>query len=181
MHTRRSFLLSAGATAAAVAGSSATAFAANETVQVGVIGAGGRARHLLRSLVKIPGVRVTAVSDVWDAALAETQKQLGQELPATKHYPDLLDRKDVDAVMIGSPDHWHVPMTVDAVAAGKDVYVEKPLTKTVEEGAVVDKAVAASGRVVQVGYQQRSWPHFRAAGELVASGKLGKIGLVLSS
>src|SRR3954466_10757788 len=111
MHTRRSFLPSAGATAAAVAGSSATAFAAGETLNVGLIGTGGRCRHLLRSLVKIPGVRVTALSDIWDAALAETRKILGGGEPfVTKHYPDLLARKDIDAVLIASPDHWHVPM-----------------------------------------------------------------------
>src|SRR3954469_21084943 len=116
MHTRRSFLLSAGAV---VAGSSAGAFAANETLNVGLIGTGGRCRHLLRSLVKIPGVRMTAISDVRNDALAETQKQLGKEVPAIRRYADLLQRKDVDAVLIASPDHWHVPMTVDACAAGK--------------------------------------------------------------
>src|SRR3954469_7886795 len=85
MHTRRSFLLNAGASAIAVAGSSATAFAANEVLNVGLIGTGGRCRHLLKSLVKIPGVRVMAISDVRDDALAETQKQLGKtELLVTK-------------------------------------------------------------------------------------------------
>src|SRR5439155_24376596 len=86
MHTRRSFLLAAGAV---VAGSSATAFAANETLNVGLIGTGGRCRHLLKSLVKIPGVRVTAISDVRDDAIAETRKQLGKaEVVVTKHYPE---------------------------------------------------------------------------------------------
>jgi predicted dehydrogenase len=176
MHTRRSFLVSAGATAVAVAGSSATAFAANETLNVGLIGTGGRCRHLLRSLVKIPGVRVTAISDVRDDALAETRKQLGKtELVVTKHYPELLERKDIQAVLIASPDHWHVPMTVDACAAGKDVYVEKPLTHDLSEGAAVIAAQNDHKRIVQVGTQQRSMPHIAKAREIVRAGGIGKV------
>jgi predicted dehydrogenase len=176
MHTRRSFLLSAGATAVAVAGSSATAFAANETLNVGLIGTGGRCRHLLKSLVKIPGVRVIAISDVRDDAIAETRKQLGKtELVVTKHYPDLLERKDIQAVLIASPDHWHVPMTVDACAASKDVYVEKPLTHNLSEGAAVIKAQNDHKRIVQVGTQQRSMPHIAKAREIIQKGGIGKV------
>ena len=93
----------------------------------------------------------------------------------------LLERKDIDAVVIGSPDHWHVPMTIDAVKAGKDVYVEKPVSHTIEEGEALVKVLAAAKQVVQVGYQQRSWEHFKLARDIVASGKLGKITLVLAS
>ena len=176
MQTRRSFLLSAGATAAAIAGSSATAFAANETLNVGLIGTGGRCRHLMQSLLKIPNVRVTAVCDVWDAALDEAQKMLGKtKALATKKYQELLDRKDVDAVLIGSPDHWHVPMTVDACAAGKDVYVEKPLTHDLSEGAAVIEAQNKHKRIVQVGTQQRSMPHIAKAREIVQAGGIGKV------
>jgi predicted dehydrogenase len=176
MQTRRSFLLSAGATAVAVAGSSATAFAANETLNVGLIGTGGRCRHLLKSLVKIPGVRVTAISDVRDDAIAETKKQLGKsDLIVTKHYPGLLERKDIQAVLIASPDHWHVPMTVDACAAGKDVYVEKPLTHDLSEGAAVIKAQDDHKRIVQVGTQQRSMPHIAKAREIIQKGGIGKV------
>jgi len=176
MHTRRSFLLSAGAAAVAVAGSSATAYAAGETLNVGLIGTGGRCRHLLGSLVKIPGVRVTALSDVRDDAIAETQKRLGKtELLVTKHYPELLERKDIDAVLIASPDHWHVPMTVDACAAGKDVYVEKPLTHDLSEGQAVIDAQNKHKRIVQVGTQQRSMPHIAKAREIVQAGGIGKV------
>jgi predicted dehydrogenase len=90
----------------------------------------------------------------------------------------MLERRDLDAVVIAAPDHWHVPMTVDAVQAGKDVYLEKPVTHTLEEGPRVVKAVRDSGRIVQVGTQQRSWEHFRTAAEMVAAGKLGKVTLV---
>lgn len=176
MHTRRSFLLSAGATAAAVAGSSATAFAAGETLNVGLIGTGGRCRHLLKSLVKIHGVRVTAISDVRDDAIKATRDQLGKgELLVTKNYPELLDRKDIDAVLIASPDHWHVPMTVDACAAGKDVYVEKPLTHELAEGPAVIDAQNKHKRIVQVGTQQRSMPHIAKAREIVQAGGIGRV------
>jgi predicted dehydrogenase len=175
MQTRRSFFLSAGATAVAVAGSSATAFAANETLNVGLIGTGGRCRHLLKSLITIPNVKVTAIADVWDAALAETRKMLKDEVFTTKSYPELLARKDVDAVLIASPDHWHVPMTVDACAAGKDVYVEKPLTHELSEGKAAIDAQNKQKRIVQVGTQQRSMPHIATARELVQAGRIGKV------
>src|SRR5688500_8602320 len=123
--TRRSFLLSAGSAAAAVVtGSVATGFPANETLNLGVIGSGGRARHLLRSVPKLDKVRVAAVCDVWDVALAEGKKMADPQAYTTKKYQELLDRKDIQAVLIGSPDHWHVPLTVAACRAGKDVYVE---------------------------------------------------------
>jgi predicted dehydrogenase len=96
-------------------------------------------------------------------------------------YRAVLERTDVDAVVIGSPDHWHVPMVTDAVRAGKDAYVEKPVSHTTEEGDRLDKLMAQSDRIVQVGYQQRSWPHFIEARELVTSGKLGRISMVLTS
>jgi predicted dehydrogenase len=176
MHTRRSFLLSAGATATAIAGSSATAFAAGESLNVGLIGTGGRCRHLLKSLVKIPGVRVTAISDVRDDAIKATREQLGKgELIVTKQYDELLNRKDIDAVLIASPDHWHVPMTVDACAASKDVYVEKPLTHELAEGQAVIDAQNKHKRIVQVGTQQRSMPHIAKAREIVQAGGIGKV------
>src|SRR5512134_4026261 len=123
------------------AGYSATAkgFAANEEITVGCIGTGGRCRKLMQSLATIPGVKIAAVCDIWDYHLAEGQKLAQPGAFATKDYHALLARKDLDAVLIGTPDHWHVPITVDACAAGKDVYVEKPLTHDLSEGkAVVD-------------------------------------------
>ena len=84
----------------------------------------------------------------------------------------------MDAVIIGSPDHWHVPMVLDALKAGKDVYCEKPITHTIAEGDSLIAAVHNSSRIVQIGTQQRSWPHFAEARELVAQGKLGKVTLI---
>ena len=93
----------------------------------------------------------------------------------TKDHRALLDRKDVDAVLIATPDHWHVPITIDACAAGKDVYVEKPLTHDLAEGAAVIDAQNKHRRIVQVGMQQRSMPQFQKAFEIIRSGQLGKI------
>jgi predicted dehydrogenase len=174
--TRRSFLLSASTAAASVvAGSVATAFAANESLSVGVIGSGGRARHLLRSFPKLDNVRVVAVCDIWDKALADGRAMADAKATTTKKYQELLDNKDVQAVLIGAPDHWHVPLTIAACRAGKDVYVEKPLTHDLSEGKAVVDAQKQSQRVVQVGTQQRSMPHIAQARELIQAGKIGKV------
>ncbi len=147
----------------------------NEKLNVGGIGTGGRFRRLIGAFKKIPGVRLAAVCDVWDKHLETARALADPKALATKDYHALLDRKDIDAVIIASPDHWHVPMTVDACAAGKDVYVEKPLTHDLSEGQAVIDAQNRHRRVVQVGMQQRSMPHIQKACEIVKAGRLGKI------
>ncbi len=180
--TRRSFLLAASTAAAStISGSVATGFPANETLDVGVIGSGGRARHLMKSFPKLDKVRLVAVCDVWDVALAEGRKLADPKAVTTKKYQELLDRKDIQAVLIGSPDHWHVPLTVAACQAGKDVYVEKPLTHDLSEGKVVLEAQAKAKNVVQVGAQQRSMPHIVKARELVKAGRIGQVFKVRTS
>jgi predicted dehydrogenase len=126
-------------------------------------------------LKMIPNTAITAVCDVYDAHLAAAAKLAGGDVFQTKHYPELLERGDVDAVIIGSPDHWHVPMTVDACAAGKDVYVEKPLTHDLSEGPKVIAAQKKSRRVVQVGTQQRSMPQIIKAKEILDAGGIGEV------
>ncbi len=168
---RRHFLI-ASATAVAA---SRKAIGANDTISVGIIGSGGRARHLMKSLVKIPGVRISAVCDIWDQALIEGRKLADASATTTKRYQELLDMKGIDAVLIGSPDHWHVPLTIAACEAKKDVYVEKPLTHDLAEGKAVIAAQNDHSRIVQVGTQQRSMPHIQAARELVQTGKIGKV------
>lgn len=169
---RRYFLAAAGVAAGA---KSAFGYPANETVNVGCIGTGGRCRRLMRRLADVPGTRITAVCDIWDEALAQAQAIAGPQAFATEDYHELLGRSDVDAVLIGSPDHWHVPMTIEACRAGKDVFVEKPLTHDLAEGEAVIRAQDENERVVQVGTQQRSMPQFRRALEILESGKLGAI------
>src|SRR5215472_2416492 len=138
---RRSFLKGVGFAAGYAA--RPRVYAANETIAVGCIGTGGRCRELMRALARLPGVRITAVADIWDAALAEGRKLADRQAFATRDYRQVLDRADVDAVVIGTPDHWHTPMTIEACAAGKDVYVEKPLTHEIAEGPLV---IAAQNR-----------------------------------
>lgn len=172
---RRDFL---AATSALLAGSlteTARGFAANDTLRVGLIGCGGRCRHLAKSFPGLPNVTITAVCDVWDNNLAEGLKIAGPKAFATKNHEELLARKDVDAVLIGSPDHWHVPLTVDACKAGKDVYVEKPLTHDLDEGKAAVQAQNDHKRVVQVGTQQRSMTHIIKAYELLKAGTIGKV------
>src|SRR5262245_40402662 len=156
--SRRTFL----AASAALPLTSAAA-GTNETINVGCIGTGGRCRTLMQSLAKIKNVRLVAVCDVWDKALGEAKKLADKKAFATRNYHDVLKRKDIQAVLIGSPDHWHAPMTVDAVKASKDVYVEKPLTHSLAEGKTVLDAVKASKCMVQVGTQQRSMAHIKKA------------------
>ena len=174
---RREFLRQAAGSAAVLAGMTATTrgFFANETVNVGCIGTGGRCRHLMRALAGIQGVRVTAVCDVWDVNLAEGKKLADPAATTSRDFRQLLDRSDVDAVLVATPDHWHVPITVAACAAGKDVYVEKPLTHDLAEGPAAIEAQNRHQRIVQVGTQQRSMPHIQKAREILKSGQLGEI------
>lgn len=185
-HSRREVLESLGIGTAGLllGGYTATArgFARNETLNIGVIGCGGRARgRLMPALKKFPGVNFVALCDVYDAHrdaaafVAAGNGKKDKQLFTTRYHEELLDRKDVDAVIVATPDHWHVPITIDACAAGKDVYVEKPLTHKLDEGQAVIDAQNRHNRVVQVGAQQRSMPQFHIARKIVAEGKLGDI------
>jgi predicted dehydrogenase len=178
--TRRTFLEMIGGAGAAAAGSlvtleSAKGYAANDTLEVACLGTGGRCKALMKSLAQVPGVRIAAVCDVYDKHLDSARQLADPRAVATKHYGELLERKDIDAVLIGSPDHWHVPMAVDACNAGKDVYVEKPLTHDLAEGSAIIDAQNRNKKVVQVGMQQRSMPHIQKARELVKAGRIGQV------
>ena len=177
---RRDWL--AASTVAAVQGlATGRATAAADTLRLAVLGSGGRARHLLRSVVKIPGLDLVAIAEVRDDQVATTRKHLTDiapakaDIPASRDFRALLERKDIDAVLIGSPDHWHAPMTIAACQAGKHVYVEKPLTHAPSEAKALRAAQAASKSICQVGMQQRSMPHIQKAGELIRSGAIGKV------
>ena len=167
---RRSFLIAGGLTALAAT----RVLGANDTLRVGVIGAGGRMNDLLNAADKAGPYQIVAVSDVY-APRRDAIKERSKGT-ATTHvdYRDVL-HQDIDAVFIASPDHWHVRMAVDAIAAGKDVYLEKPVTHTFEEGAVLTRAVRSSKQILQCGMQQRSWSHFRDAVDLIQGGSLGRV------
>src|SRR5215468_5764275 len=168
---RRSFLIATGLTALA----STRVLGANDTLRIGVIGAGGRMNGLLDSADKTgANYQIVAVSDVY-APRRDAIKERAKST-ATTHadYREVL-QQPIDAVFIGSPDHWHVPMAVDALAAGKDVYLEKPVTHTIEEGSTLARAVRSSKQILQCGMQQRSWSHFRDAVDLIQGGSLGRV------
>ncbi len=168
---RRSFLVASGLTALA----STKAFGASNTLRVGVIGAGGRMRNLLDAADALGSYEIVAVSDVY-APHCDAVKARSNGL-ATTHvdYREVLDQKDIDAVLIATPDHWHVRVATAAIAAGKDVYLEKPVTHTLEEGAPLIRAVRSSKQILQCGMQQRSWSHFRNAVDLIQGGSLGRV------
>ncbi len=167
---RREFIAAAAGVASA-----AVAYPASDTVNIGCIGTGGRCRRLMSNLADVPGTRIAAVCDIWDDALAQAAQIAGKDALVTKDYRELLAREDIDAVLIGAPDHWHVPMTVDACDSGKDVYVEKPLTHDLGEGHAVIRAQNDNDRIVQVGTQQRSMPQFLRAREVLKQGRLGSV------
>jgi predicted dehydrogenase len=167
---RRSFLIASGITALA----STRVLGANDTLRVGVIGAGGRMRTLLDCADQSGPYQIAAVADVYKPH-RDAAKERSEGL-ATTHvdYREVLD-KNVDAVFIATPDHWHVRIATDALAAGKDVYLEKPVTHTLEEGRALVHAARSSKQVLQCGMQQRSWAHFRNAVDLIQGGGLGRV------
>lgn len=188
--TRRTILKSGFAALAVPAIIPQAAFGANDRIAVGAIGIGRISRiHDLKEVFKVADARVVAVSDLDSKRLAlgkqlvdETYSaQSGKPWTATATYSDyreLLARKDIDAVIISTPDHQHALNTVHAVRAGKDVYLQKPASLTIAEGRIMADEVKKSGRILQIGSQQRSddpWPQFRRACELVRNGRIGEL------
>ena len=133
--TRRVFLTTTSSVALGARMAAASVQGANNRVRVAIIGTGGRARGLMNQLKPIAGVEIVAICDVFEPRLLQAAEIAGPAALKTAEYRRILDDREIDAVLIGSPDHWHKKMTLDAVAAGKDVYVEKPVSHTIEEGA----------------------------------------------
>ena len=152
--------------------------AANDKIVVGVIGCGGQGRTNMRDFLRQPDVEIAAVCDVYDANLHQAVEMTDGKATGYKDFRKLLERKDIDAVIIATPDHWHALPMIQACEAGKDVYVEKPLSHTIHEGRRMVEAARQHQRIVQVGTQQRSGAHFQRAVDVVRSGKLGKVSFV---
>ena len=170
--TRRTFLVASGLTALG----SARAFGANDRLQIGVIGAGERMGTLLNCAEKSGPHTLVAVADPYKPRYESVLKRESGAGAATHvDYHAVLDNKEIDTVFIATPDHWHVRAAVDALAAGKDVYLEKPVTHTLEEGETLRKAVRSSKQILQCGMQQRSWSQFRDAVALVQAGSIGHV------
>ena len=182
---RRRFLgtSAAGLALAGMPGSaSPQSRSANDTVRVGVIGPGGRGTAVMKECIEYGSrynVRVTAVCDIWkqrlEAAAKLVSESYGTKAKTYPRYEALLDDKDLDAVIIATPDHTHATMLKHAVEAGKDVYCEKPMANVLSEGNAAFDAVKRSGRIVQIGTQRRSYPRYRAAMDIVRQGLIGDV------
>ena len=170
---RRNFISSF---AAAPLFSPSSAFGANDKLTFGLIATGGRGRYLQDKFQKL-GAQCVAICDVYEPNLKLAQK-IAPEAKPYANYHELLNQKDVDCVVIASPDHQHRPMLLAALEAKKDAYLEKPLSKTLEESQIMIKAVRASKQVVQIGMQRRSAPALIKAKKLVDEGILGRVTLV---
>lgn len=171
MESRRRFLkISAGAAMA-----SGTVLGANDRVQVGLIGFGRRAGQLRNSFARHPDCVFAAACEVDQTRLKQAAAAMGGKVDTYADYRRILERKDIDAVIVATPDHWHSPMLIAACEAGKDVYIEKPVSNAVEPAWKMVEAAKKYNRVVQVGCQQRSWPHFQECAKKIQDGYLGRI------
>ena len=152
---------------------------ASEKIRLGIIGAGSRGGQLLDSFLPQADVELVAIADVDDRHASETaervKKAKGNTPDTARDYRPMLDRKEIDAVIIATPDHWHALPAIQAVMAGKDVYVEKPAGHNAAEGIAMIAAARKYNKITAVGTQQRSSSHFQMAVEIVCSGKLGKV------
>ena len=196
--SRRRFLVSSGKTisgsaaGAAVLGlgvhtvaGGAPRTSAADTLQIGLIGCGGMGRANLRLFMNNPEVRVVALADPDTRHIVEAEKDVENIRKNQQREPDkysthqdfrrLLDNKNIDAIICGTPDHWHALVTIFACQAGKDVYCEKPISHNIREGRMMVNAVKRNNRVCQIGTQQRSGEHFQKAIELVRTGALGRV------
>lgn len=183
---RRTFIRQAGMAGTALTflpGSTiGSVFRPADTINVGVIGAKGMGWADTNSILKNENTRCIAICDVDDSVIAQRKDSYANihsnAIETHTDYRKLLDNKDIDAVVIGTPDHWHCKMMVDALEAGKHVYVEKPLANSIGECYIMEQAAEKYGKVVQVGQWQRSGTHYKQAIDIVRSGDLGKIRMV---
>lgn len=161
--------------------------APSDIISLGFIGTGKQGRGLTTSFLSTNQVRIAALSEVYQAKAQltldrikthyEKNSQLGafSDIPVYQDFRELLNRKDIDAVVIATPDHWHAAMAVRAAEAGKDIYCEKPLSLTVREGRAMVNAARKHKKVFQTGSMQRSWPEFRQTAELIRNGYIGEV------
>ena len=187
--SRRDFLklAAAGSTLAGPAARAASAPLAQETasaaagappIRLALIGAGGQGMSDTRAALASGAAELVAAADVYDGRLARAKEVWGDKVFTTRDHKEVLARPDVDAVIIATPDHWHVPIAVDALAAGKHVYVEKPMVQVWEEGQRVIDAQKKSGKVVQVGSQRVSSIVYLKARDLLKAGAIGELNMV---
>ena len=182
--TRRQFIqISSGAAAAAkitllqptLLSAAASPVAPSDVVRFASIGTGVRGCELLQATLLVPGIQCVAVCDLYDSRHQAAREAVKKEVPATRNYKEILDRKDVDAVIVAVTDHQHRRVLEDACAAGKDVYCEKPMSHTVDDGFAMVNAAHKANRMVQIGSQRVSSVLYAKAKEIYDSGKLGDV------
>ncbi len=188
-YERRDFLKMAGtATAATLLSGRVQALAAqaeptrtvaaNDYIQIALIGAGGQGQGDTHNAVEVPGVRLVAVADCYNGRLEHCKELWGDDVFTTRDYQEILDRKQIDAVIVATPDHWHKQAVVDAMNAGKDVYCEKPMIHLYADGPEMIQTAQATGRILQVGSQRVSSIVYAKARELLKSGAIGELNMV---
>ena len=186
MIDRRMFLQSAVKTAAVGAAvtqlhplfAQAVKHASGDEIRLALIGAGIQGQHDAGVAIEVPGVKLVAVADCYDGRLRHAREMWGSDVFTTRDYNEILARKDVDAVIIATPDHWHKRAAVDAMRAGKDVYLEKPMIHLYSDGPEIVETARTTGRILQVGSQRVSSVVYAKAKELLASGAIGKLNMV---
>jgi len=175
--SRRTFILAGGGALVTAASPP------SDQVVLGLIGSGGRGNLVMSTFQKDPALKVGAICDVYEPNLERglsNAKKGGSVAKPWRNYKQLLADKDIQAVLIATPEHWHAQMVLDALAAGKDVYVEKPLCRTPEEGVALVAAEKKTKQIVQVGMQRRSYDLYQQGREVVASGQLGNVRMIRS-
>jgi predicted dehydrogenase len=150
-------------------------FGANDQINIALIGAGGMGTQDTITALKVPGTKLIAVCDLYEGRLKDAKTKWGADLFTTRSYKEILNRKDIDAVIIATPDHWHQQISIDALRAGKHVYCEKPMVHAITEGAAVIKAQKETGKIFQVGSQGVSSLGNEKARELLADGVIGEL------
>jgi predicted dehydrogenase len=187
---RRNFLLAAGAATSTTIlgrkvhalvnplGGGFKAVAANDHIQIALIGAGIQGQGDTKVAIQVPGVKLVAVADCYDGRLAHSKELWGSEIFTTRDYREILALKDIDAVIIATPDHWHKQAAIDAMKAGKDVYCEKPMIHLYSDGPEMIESARATNQILQIGSQRVSSMIYAKAKELLAAGAIGQLNMV---
>jgi predicted dehydrogenase len=188
--SRRSFLKAAGSVTAATAlGTKVHVLvptspdppapvAPNDQIQIALVGAGGQGQGDAKTAVQVPGVKIVAVSDCYDGRLERSKEIWGHDIFTTRDYQEVLARPDIDAIIVGTPDHWHKQISIDAMKAGKDVYCEKPMVHVYADGPEMIATARSTNRILQIGSQRVSSVIYSKAKELLAAGAIGQLNLV---
>jgi predicted dehydrogenase len=176
--TRRHFIGTTIATPLAAAAQNTRRQSPNDKIQIALIGAGGMGSGDVESALATGMTKLVAVADVYSGRLTRAKEHWGNDLFTTRDYREILARPDIDAVIVGTPDHWHQKISVDAMTAGKDVYCEKPMVQRVDDGSPVVDAQRKTNRIIQVGSQRVSSIVYEKARQLLASGAIGELNMV---